>query len=355
MLINPSILILLLLIIKLVASSDNLAGHFIFIPTADYAEYIDELFEKYRHFWSGVSSVQAIRDSLEAGEKNLVERILKELSFYELNHMLDGVLHPFCTQKMFETLKRLRFGQSMYGEDVVQMYIFIHQPWIVTESELASISYSGEGRVFLAPAKLLAEKAFRRAKFAIVMKVFNACSQEYLEHLVYCVLDTSLIKRRHKFIALARAFILNDPDDTTGTRLLGLLGREWDPVSQDFIELLEHPSVGSQQFAKIIKETLKSKFIEKSDVRALVHVADPSDLPALKEHIKSEKLQKKLLQYLDVETHTNLDSAWSSVKPKKNNRLEKWYRSNAGLILKQLESMDLLLKVLYPLILEYLV
>lgn len=353
MLANPSILVSLFLIIKFAASSDNLADHF--VPTDRDIADVDRVLEEHQHLWpEGVLSFKTLRGSLEAGEHDLVKSILEELAIYDLDDVLNVVLYPSCTNAMLDNLRQMRFGQDVGKQCTVREHVFIHQPWEITKNELAGIDDSENGVLFLMAVGMLVFKALRCKRFVSMMKVFSACSQEHVRQLIDRVLNAILCGRR-PLVPIAKLVLLNDPDDNIGAKLFELLSGERDPISQDFVELFESPTVNSQQFARIINATLSDKDIDTRFIPHLVEMADPSDILALKEHITSEDLQKKFLQYFDVEAPTNLDSAWSSVKLKRHDRLEGWYRRNATRILKLLQSMDLLPATFYTLVLEYLV
>ena len=158
-----------------------------------------------------------------------------------------------------------------------------------------------------------------------------------------------------KFRALVILFIRHDTGKHITAKLLKMLyEKQGVIVSQDFIRIMEHPFVESQQFARIITELLSSKGLyEENDVRELVCLAGPSDVPALMEHLKSKNMQKSFLQYFGM-TPKDVDSEWLNVPLKKQDRHEEWHKRLAKLILKRLEPLECLLtKALHQIIADY--
>ena len=155
---------------------------------------------------------------------------------------------------------------------------------------------------------------------------------------------------------MTKLAISNDTGDCITTKLLNVLSETEEPALQDLVNILEHLSVDSQQFAKIIKALPTEEYLWEDFIRAIIHVTDPFDILALKRALRSENVQRLFLQYFrQEEILTDINSAWSTFVSKRSDRHEGWYRGNASLILDLLHSMDYPLpKVICTLTFEYL-
>ena len=150
---------------------------------------------------------------------------------------------------------------------------------------------------------------------------------------------------------------MNDAGKYITAGMFRTLSRQGKLTIQDFVKLLEHPTVKSEQFAEIINAHLSCEKCPRDVTRDLVRTTGSSDVPALKKHLTSKNLQQRFLQYyFDLEVLTDTNSAWSVIALKEKDRHEEWYRENGVLILAQLlQSMDQSFpSIAYSLIMGYL-
>ena len=116
---------------------------------------------------------------------------------------------------------------------------------------------------------------------------------------------------------LTKLAISNDTGDCITTKLLNVLSETEEPALQDLVNILEHLSVDSQQFAKIIKALPTEEYLGEDFIRAIIHVTDPFDILALKRALRSENVQRLFLQYFrQEEILTDINSAWSTSSQK---------------------------------------
>lgn len=354
MFIHPSILISLFLLIKLAAPSTTLAPYF--VPTAAGVKKADGILKKHQSLWPGVSPIEGFRASLETGENDKVESILENLNYEQIDTVLDAVLHPSSTDKMLENLEQVAAHLSVLPvRNTVRAHIFIHQRWTKTKLMLAAADdTTKELCVFVYAATALICKIFKRKRFLLIRTIFNTMKQRQVPILINHILH-SILEGRHVVYDLTVTFVLNDTGKYITANLFKMLSKTEKPTVQDFRKLLENHAVDSQQFAKIISALLSHRYINHDEVRDLVYLTDPSDIQALKEHLKSEEIQTKFFHHFGVLRPTNMDSAWSTLVLKRNDRCGESRKKHARLILKRLRQIDppLLPSVLFPIISAY--
>ena len=353
MLVNPSILLSLLLLVKL-ASGTTLAGYF--KPKILDPRGADNIFIQYRQRWEtmGIVTTRALRNCLETTQNKQLGLVLKELIGGELDIVLNAILYPACTREMLINLKLATVEFELPYLTTVYAHVFIHQPWVKTKELLAKAD-NFENVVYLKAAGELVARAFWHKRFALIRTILNAVNQRHVQEPINWIMNAIPYGEWSKFRALVMLFIRHDTGKHITAKLLKTLyEKQGAIVSQDFVRIMEHPFVGSQQFARIITELLSSKGLYKeSDVRELVCLAGPSDVPALMEHLKSKNMQKSFLQYFGM-TPKDVDSGWLSVPLKKQDRHEEWHKRFAKLILKRLEPLECLLtKALHQIIADY--
>ena len=234
--------------------------------------------------------------------------------------------------------------------------ILIHLPLERTELVLAEV-----GDTIIEPSKsfyaatALVYKSFHCKKFAPIRTILSAIKQENVlpltSHIFYFIL-----KNRSEFHGLTVSLISHDKDKCISAKLFRKLSGAKKPTSRNFIKFLKHHSVDSQQFAKTINELLPKADLDEGAKRDLVRLTGSFDIPALKEHIKSKDLQKRFLQYFsESAVSTDLDSAWSSLVPRRSDRCEESRKKHARLVLKQLTQIlvNLIPTVLFEIIAYY--
>ena len=178
MLFNPSIIISLLLLLKLVASSDTLAHYF--VPATDYSMLVGAILQVYHHSLPNVLTAEALRRNLKTDENAHVETTLKILDDKDLDRVLDVVLHPTCTRTMFKNLRKMIANLNNSRQSIVYAHIFIHQTWEKTKSVLVTADISIERHVFLRAAANLAIKAFNSKRFTLIRHIFKAVNPKHI-------------------------------------------------------------------------------------------------------------------------------------------------------------------------------
>ena len=306
--------------------------------------------------WPGDLTIEVLRKRLENTGDTQIRLFLEALHPAELDTVLDVVLHPSCTDRMLDNLKGMPFGFE-HTQVIVCTHVFIHQTWKKTSKILAGADDFDKEGMLVKAAGALAMKTFKRKQFALIKFIFKAINQKYaqklIDHVLICLLGLVVTQS----YALARHFVMHDTGDYITAEIFRTLSRQGKLTIQDFVRLLEHPKVESEQFAEIINAHLSCEKCPRDVTRDLVRTTGSSDVPALKKHLTSRNLQQRFLQYyFDLEVLTDTNSAWSVIALKEKDRHEGWYRENGVLILAQLlQSMGQSFPLIaYSLIMGYL-
>ena len=341
MLIHPSIVISLLLVTRLVASSRPTTLAPYFAKKAIDPTEASKILKNYRHLWQpGVLTIESFKEVLEGGQDIRVERVLNELDLNELDNVLDGILHPSCTRKTLENLKQITAGFRPAQRSIVYMHVLIHQSWKISKETLTKANNSDESNTFLRAAGKLVFKASKHKRFTLIKVIFTAINREHIRISILSAMAAFFgILIDSEVFKFSELFILNDIGKYVTAELFRMLSRTETPVLQDFVNLIEHPAVDGQQFAKIINALLLNELIDSDIVRKLVLTTGSPDIPALRKHIKSEILQKRFLQHFDIDAQLDMDSAWSALALKLKTRHGLWRREHASYVFEQLEQI----------------
>ena len=257
----PSILLSILLLAKLASSAastpDGTLAPYFEMRAVGSENIVDNMLLKpYAKYWpSGRLTAKALRKGLEAGETEKVGNLLKQLRG-ELAGVLCVVLYPACTPAMSKTLLKMATTFDPMQTGIVYKYILINQPWSEARTTLSTLS-AYNNSVFKVPACLLVWEAFKLGKFNLIGRIIGAFEEKPLRESLKHILAITI--PGGKFNALAEIFIKHDTGKKLAPAVFKILKTKKDPTANDFAKLFKHPTVDSQQFARIINEVTRKQ------------------------------------------------------------------------------------------------